>query len=209
MVQFHRCSSSSTSIQIYATECETLSDTNNLAMSLSTMLQHSLISPTSFSSWLYHSSGSYHASICRIYAGQHDNDTGFSPCQYHSTIIPYSSSIHLSITLYAYRKWQCQLRKCLPHFHPPQPPLFTPTQQQQMSQPGSVFHTHHFAATFLMFLISGLCPKAAVNCALLCYYVVSSSNFLLAFQDKTMFHPQSFRDSWTLIMGPIVVLKHR
>lgn len=53
-----------------------------------------------------------------------------------------------------------------------------------MSHPGTMFHTHHITATFFTFLNSGLCPKVAVNCALLCCYVVSSSNFLLAFQDK-------------------------
>jgi hypothetical protein len=61
-----------------------------------------------------------------------------------------------------------------------------------MSHPGSVFHTHHFAAIVLMFLISGLCPKAAVNCALLCYCKVGSSNFLPAFQDNLLVPSSEF-----------------
>ena len=91
---------------------------------------------------------------------------------------------------------------------PPSSLPFCPT-AALMSHPGNVFHTHHFAATFLMFLISGLCPKAAMNCALLCYCTVSSSNFLLAFQDNLLVPTSKCLPFLTLRMETAVVLKHR
>jgi hypothetical protein len=108
------------------------------------------------------------------------------PCQYHSIIIPYSYSIHLSMTLYTHRKWQCHLRKCLPRSHPPHPPLFPSALQQHWCHILEACFTPITLQKFLVFLISGFCPTVAVNCALLCYCAVSSCNFLLAFQDNLL-----------------------
>jgi hypothetical protein len=95
------------------------------------------------------------------------------PCQYHSTIIPYSFSIHLSMALYVHRENACLIltlpSSLLLYSSTDVTSCFTPITLQQL---------------FFMFLISGLCPKVAVNCALLCYCAVSSSNFLLVFQDN-------------------------
>jgi len=111
-----------------------------------------------------------------------DNGTGFSPMSaslhHYSTLIQYSS---FSDTMCP-QKMAASFKKMPASFSsfPPSSLPFCST-AALMSHPGNVFHTHHFAATFLMFLISGLCPKAAVNCALQCYCAVSSSNFLLVF----------------------------
>ena len=97
------------------------------------------------------------------------------PCQYHSTIIPYSFSIHLSMTLYAHRENACLILTL-----PSSLLLYSSTDVTSWKR---VSHPS-LCCNFLMFLISGLCPKVAVNCALQCYCTVSSSNFLLAFQDN-------------------------
>jgi hypothetical protein len=107
------------------------------------------------------------------------------PCQYHSTIIPYSFSIHLSVTPYAHRKWQHDLWKCLPHSNPPHLPLRPSALQQHWRHILEArFTPITLRQLFFYVLDFRLCPKVAVNCALLCYYAVSSSNFLLAFQNN-------------------------
>jgi len=115
----------------------------------------------------------YHASICRICAGQMGQVS--LPWQYHSTIIPYLFSIHFSLTLYAHRE-NAYLILTLPSSLL----LYSSTDVTSWKR---VSHPS-LCCNFLMFLISGLCPKVAVNCALQCYCTVSSSNFLLAFQDN-------------------------
>jgi len=82
------------------------------------------------------------------------------PCQYHSTIIPYSFSIHLSMTLYAHRENACLILTL-----PSSLLLYSSTDVTSWKR---VSHPSLCSNFFSMFLISDLCHKVPVKCALFC-----------------------------------------